>query len=479
MRALGRVAIGGRARARGAVLGGALTLCAVAAFAQPATPPAPPAPSAVAAPSADASTAAASSDDLAPPPRHSAAWVEAALKSYAESYPELTRLVRIGTSIEGRPLWALGIGRKRPRKASRPTVLLNGAHHGIELLSIDMVFDAIELLLLRSGTPKGKASGPVLRSDPALDRTVQRFLDELYIWCVPVVNPDGVWAALHGNPRTGRKNGRDTNHNHRIDRTDGVDLNRNYPFKWGALGETGSSSKPDNVYYRGAAPASEPETRAMMALGESEHPVASVSFHTGTVALLVPYTIDGVKDPTPNEALTVAEALLAGLPEHPQGKPIGIRRKLYPVDGTDQDYYRAQYGTLALLFEGARRDPKDEVERRAVLHAARPIWIRLFQRFLDGPSLTVRVKDATGKPVVAEVAIAELPAQEGEVYLTRCRDGRFDRYLNGPGRYTVRVRVPGEDAVLEKPVDVGNQHTELEVALETAPKRGRCPKEPR
>jgi carboxypeptidase T len=42
----------------------------------------------------------------------------------------------------------------------------------------------------------------------------------------------------------------------------GVDLNRNYSFKW-ALDDKGSSSDPCDSSYRGSGPFSEPETQAM------------------------------------------------------------------------------------------------------------------------------------------------------------------------------------------------------------------------
>jgi murein tripeptide amidase MpaA len=427
--------------------------------------------------SAPAATAATPAAATPPPARYSSEWVEASLRDYHTRYPQLTRLYRIGTSNEGRPLWALAIGKHQKRRDSRPAVLLNGAHHGLEFMSIDMVMDAIDVLLLRSGAPPGK--DVTLRRDPELDRSVRRFLEELIVWCVPVVNPDGAWASLHGMPRTGRKNGRDTDGNGRIDLTDGVDLNRNYPFKWGFLGEVGSSSKPRSYYYRGEAPGSEPETRAMMRLGESEHFAASISYHTGSVAVLAPYTIDNVKDPTQNEAWTVGEYVVAGLPPHPQGKPFSLRRKLYSVDGTDQDYYRATYGTVALLVEGARRDAKDEAERQAVVRAVRPSWLRLFQRFVDGPAISGRIRDAAGHPVAAEVSVLEIKPQEGETWQSRCRDGRFDRFLPAPGRYTVRVTRPGStEPLLEQTVDVTAGRVNLDLTLPTTLPAVRCPPPP-
>ena len=171
----------------------------------------------------------------------------------------------------------------------------------------------------------------------------------------------------------------------------------------------------------------------MMRLGESEHPAASISYHTGTVALLAPYTIDNVKDPTPNEAWQVGEYLVAGLLPHPQGKPFVLKRKLYSGRWHGSGWYRARFGTLAFLVEGARRDAT-KPSATPSLHTVRPSWMRLFDRYLDGPTLSGRVLDATGQPVVASVRIAELPDERGrDLGETRCRDGRFD-LVPAPGR---------------------------------------------
>ena len=74
---------------------------------------------------------------------------------------------------------------------------------------------------------------------------------DLNLWVVPIYNPDGL--AHHT-----RKNAH------------GVDLNRNYPYKWAPL---------DGGYESGPKPASEPETRAMMRFLSKVRPAYVLSFH--------------------------------------------------------------------------------------------------------------------------------------------------------------------------------------------------------
>src|SRR5262245_32683053 len=93
-------------------------------------------------------------------------------------------------------------------------------------------------------------------NEPAPRRILANLLDgppvhDLNLWVVPVYNPDGF--AHHT-----RKNGH------------GVDLNRNYPYKWVDL---------DGNYESGPRPVSEPETKAMMRLLSRVRPAYILSFH--------------------------------------------------------------------------------------------------------------------------------------------------------------------------------------------------------
>ncbi len=380
--------------------------------------------------------------------------VERILHHYRCRYPQLTRLVRLGKTHMGRAVHALVIGRPAQLNHSKPSVYLNGGHHGNELMSINFVLDAIDTLLTSSGDPE-----------------TERLLDQLVIYAVPLVNPDGNWLALR-EKKAGRKNGRDTNGDGERDASEGVDLNRNYPFRFNHLGEVGSSSNHRSHNYRGPSPGSEPETQMMMRLAHSEHFAASISYHVGTIAVLAPYTIDRVSSPRPNEAWSVGALVAKSVRGHPEGR-IGVQRNLYPVDGTDQDWLRATHGTLALLIEGVRLRRGPPGQKRAI-EAVRETWKTLFKRYLDGPSLHGRVLDATGRPLVAQVSIDEVVLREGEKWMSRCRDGRYDRYLHEDGTYTVRVQAAGRSVV--RRVEVRGERLELpDIALPVvATRKARC-----
>jgi murein peptide amidase A len=81
------------------------------------------------------------------------------------------------------------------------------------------------------------------------------------LWAIATVNPDG----LRGHTR---KN------------SHGVDLNRNFPYRW--RGNVPHSSG----YYPGPRPASEPETRAVMAFVRRIQPNLSIWYHQPWGAVL-------------------------------------------------------------------------------------------------------------------------------------------------------------------------------------------------
>lgn len=361
--------------------------------------------------------------------------VEAIVRAYAARFPHICRLEEIGRSVEGRPILGLKISKNPLADEDEDAVLLDGGHHGGELMSIEFALDAMQQLLER------------YQRDPGLTALV----DGLAIWVVPLVNPDGNMHFVHSSRAHDRKNARDVDGDGVATATDGVDLYRNYPIRHGALGEVGSRSLPHHEKYRGEAAASEPEVQAMMALAERERFVASIDFHTNGTMVLVPYTDPGLKNPEPNEAWRIAEEIAAALPVQVNGKRYVVQRNMYPVDGTGQDWLRFAHGTVALLVEGPTHNPLPYLRGRpAAVVGTRPAWLKLLERARSGPGIVVKVRDEAGQPLEAEVVIDEMAPREGEVWTTRPRDGRHHRLLPSTGAWTVRVRAAGRAEVVRR-----------------------------
>lgn len=174
------------------------------------------------------------------------------------------------TTIEGRPVYYVKISDQPAIDENEPEVLYTGLHHAREPGSaMNLIFYMWYLL-----------------ENYALDSDIQNLVDNRELYFVPVVNPDGYVFNEMTNPNGGglwRKNMREN-----LDGSLGVDLNRNYSFKWG-LDNIGSSPNGNSSTYRGTAPFSEPETRMMKEFAESHSFQTSFHNHSYGNLLLSPW----------------------------------------------------------------------------------------------------------------------------------------------------------------------------------------------
>jgi hypothetical protein len=125
----------------------------------------------------------------------------------------------IGQSVEGRSIVAERIG---PANA-KVELMVVGSIHGNEPAG-----KAVIARLRRTRPPRGTA-----------------------LWLVEDANPDGAAANTRPNAH-------------------GVDLNRNFPYRW---------QPQDGVYESGPGPASEPETQAIQRFVERERPRVTIWYH--------------------------------------------------------------------------------------------------------------------------------------------------------------------------------------------------------
>ncbi len=95
---------------------------------------------------------------------------------------------------------------------------------------------------------------------------LQTILESTDIYWVPYVNPDGRVLAETSEPfrRKNLNNQTEGSFSCLSDQV-GVDLNRNFPFRWGQW--DGASDNPCLETFRGEGPASEPEVQAIVDLG--------------------------------------------------------------------------------------------------------------------------------------------------------------------------------------------------------------------
>src|SRR5688500_11510165 len=167
---------------------------------------------------------------------------------------------------------------------SRPAVLYNSAQHAREWITPEMTRRLMHHVIA------GYSGDPEIRT----------LLESTELWFVPVANPDG-YDYTFSTERLWRKNLQDNDSDGQITGVDGVDPNRNFPTRWGYDNE-GSSPSPDSETYRGPAPASEPETRALDGLLDRVGFEFLINYHSAAELLLYG-TGWQVATPTPDDVL--------------------------------------------------------------------------------------------------------------------------------------------------------------------------------
>ena len=241
--------------------------------------------------------------------------MRAKLELLATTYPGLTRLDTLGTSIEGRYLLAIKISDNVALDEDEPEVLLMGCHHARELMTIEICLHVAEHLLSNYGT----------------DPTATQLVDGREIWIAPMINPDGHVYVQNNHTddwwNWWRKNRRDNG-----DGTFGVDLNRNYGYMWG-YDNVGSSGTTSNDLYRGSAPFSEPETQAVRDFCIGREFTVGISYHSYGELILYPWGYEDIQTDHHELFTVLADSMNVGLGYTPE-----MGYELYPTNGDTDDW---------------------------------------------------------------------------------------------------------------------------------------------
>lgn len=240
------------------------------------------------------------------------------LKLIASRYSSHASLIRYGTSVRGRPLYAIKITSPSAQEhpGPKPAVLITGTTHGNEYL------DIVPRLALHFA-----------KKQPTLS-PAREFLNaggSLII--IPFVNPDGYANNTRNNAND-------------------VDLNREFTLT------------PNQPQLR------QPETQSLLNFLQSElqhhdlQLLLSMDYHCCNGSLLFPRSFRH----KPHSALDKSRLrLVAESMQETLGKDyvFGTTIKVlgYQASGTSKDYYYASFGAQAFTFEGKERLENRNIEK--------------------------------------------------------------------------------------------------------------------
>jgi hypothetical protein len=365
------------------------------------------------------------------------------LHKIAATYPHVAQLNTIGQSIERRPLLAMRLTSEKTG-GDKPQVLFLATHHAREWVATEMAMRLIKYLASNYG----------------LDGRVTDLLDTVEVWVVPVANPDG-YQFTFTNERLWRKNLRDNDGDGQITLVDGVDINRNFDYHWG-YDDEGSTSLWSADDYRGAAPNSEPETRAVVDFVQSQDFKFIVSYHTYGDWILYPWGWQW-NTPSFDDPIYVAQS---GTDDNPaiwdsilgHGYDPGVGAELYTTNGDFNDWSYGVLGipsyTVELTDEYDFTFPDDEAMVQTVFEDNLDFALAMAESALDPAHpvslVGIATEDVYHTPVTASYGseqIIEVLARrgldlrllyqinDGEVQETKFNDELGTIYNDRPGGY--------------------------------------------
>ena len=196
--------------------------------------------------------------------------IEADLDEMFQLFPNLiTQKFSIGTSHEGRTIWAVKISDNPGVNENEPTVGFDALVHAREPQSMATQMYYMWYLLENYGT----------------DPEATYLVDNREMYFVPCFNPDGYDYNRQTDPNGGgmwRKNRRNNGGSY------GVDLNRNFGYMWG-YDDLGSSPIPSSETYRGPSAFSEPEAQAIRDFAILNNYGTHFNMHTHGGYILYPW----------------------------------------------------------------------------------------------------------------------------------------------------------------------------------------------
>lgn len=233
--------------------------------------------------------------------------VAADLRAIVANYPQTVKMFSIGKSAQGRDLWVMKVSRNVAIDDNRPEFKYIANMHGDEIVGRELMVRLIRDLAVSDGK----------------DPWITKLLDEVQIYIMPSMNPDGATSIRRGNGQN-------------------VDLNRDFPD----FTTSDNVNKPD-----GRAP----ETQAVMRWQATRKFRLSANFHGGAEVVNYPWDTD--PSPHPQDALVKSLSL-----DYAKRAPYigastvfqnGITNGYawYEVDGGMQDWSWYWYRDLQLTIE--------------------------------------------------------------------------------------------------------------------------------
>ncbi|MCK4404645.1 MAG: carboxypeptidase regulatory-like domain-containing protein [candidate division Zixibacteria bacterium] len=330
---------------------------------------------------------------------HTYSTMVAEMEQAASDHPDIMILDTLGYSVQNRMILGVKISDNPALEDDEPEFRIIGCHHGNEYMSVEMALLMLEYLTDNYGSVP----------------QVTHLVNDLEIWIIPMMNPDGRTAGSRYN-------------------ANGADLNRDYGHMWN---------------YASPGIFSQPETRVIREHGMKNNFSISLSFHTS--GDIVNYVWNYKDFPVADSAFIVDISEEYGSYNYYW---VVEGYQWYVVFGDCNDWSYGCRGDIDATIE------TDNYNIPNVWNQNRDAMLAMMERTDDGVRGIV-TNASTGEPLSAMVRCMEL----GLPVFTDPVVGDYQKNLL-PGTYTLKFSADGyQDTTISGVAVSGGSPTILNISL--------------
>jgi carboxypeptidase D len=338
-------------------------------------------------------------------------------------HQDITELVPVGPTVEGRTIWAITISDNPRVNEMEPRVRLVAAIHGDENITTEMLLRLMQYIT----------------DNYSHDPAVKYIVDNTSLVIIPMLNPDGVAHRTRYN-------------------ASGVDLNRNFDVAW---------VPAEN---HGATPFSEPESISLKEFSEDIVFHCSASFHSGAVVVNMPFDYARESDGVIPGEYPLVEFLAkrystSGRFLENEGLVDSVYVDSGTINGGDwyiiygslQDWSYIRTGCIDFTIEIARYNPDTLQEIEEVFDLNRESLLAFIASARIG--IYGSVVDSNGYPIPG----VRVSIEDGDITTITDQDGYYWKLLL-PGNYVVTFSAEGFSDFSEE-VEINAAPVQLPVLL--------------
>lgn len=331
----------------------------------------------------------------------------AMVQRFADDYPTLCTLDSVGTTVNGRQLYALKLSDNAGTHEAEPEILLTSTMHGDETTGFVLLLRLVDHLL------KNYES----------DTEINNLLNTSQLYIIPNTNPDGTYAAGNFSVTSARRFNANS-----------VDLNRNFPSPTG-------NNHPDNNQWQ-------PETLAMMAFAQNHNFVLGANVHGGSELLNYPWDCwEQSENPHADDSWfqKICRAYVDSVhkiaPTYLNQCDSGVTQGAawYVVLGGRQDYMNFWHGCREITIEISERKCPSATDLPTYWNWNHRALLQLLQKVHNGFDGTV--KNIEGAPLKATVHVLNHD-KDGSWVRSDSTHGHYFRPID-KGKYLVKYSATG------------------------------------